>query len=60
MFWLRNKKIIFPLCTLLSLFVVALNAHMGFVCGPGFVIYSKMCVKRPIKNRQNKDRNDKW
>ena len=23
-------------------------------------IYSKTCVKRPLKNRQNKDFNDKW
>ena len=22
--------------------------------------YSKTCVKRPLKNRQNKDVNDKW
>ena len=24
------------------------------------LIYSKSCVKRPLKNRQNKDLNDKW
>ena len=24
------------------------------------VRYSKTCVKRPLKNRQNKDLNDKW
>ena len=24
------------------------------------IIYSKTCVKRPLKNRQNKDLNDKW
>ena len=23
-------------------------------------MYSKTCVKRPLKNRQNKDLNDKW
>ena len=23
-------------------------------------IYSKTCVKRPLKNRQNKDLNNKW
>ena len=23
-------------------------------------IYSKICVKWPLKNRQNKDLNDKW
>ena len=23
-------------------------------------IYSKTCVKRPLKNRQNEDLNDKW
>ena len=23
-------------------------------------IYSKTCLKRPLKNRQNKDLNDKW
>ena len=22
--------------------------------------YSKTCIKRPLKNRQNKDLNDKW
>ena len=22
--------------------------------------YSKTCVERPLKNRQNKDLNDKW
>ena len=25
-----------------------------------FLLYSKACVKRPLKNRQNKDHNDKW
>ena len=25
-----------------------------------FSFYSKTCVKRPLKNRQNKDLNDKW
>ena len=24
------------------------------------MLYSKTCVKRPLKNRQNKDLNDKW
>ena len=24
------------------------------------IIYSKTCVKRPLKNRQNKDLDDKW
>ena len=24
------------------------------------VLYSKTCVKRPLKNRQNNDLNDKW
>ena len=24
-----------------------------------FIKYSKTCVKQPLKNRQNKDRNDK-
>ena len=23
-------------------------------------LYSKICVKRPLKNRQNKDLYDKW
>ena len=23
-------------------------------------IYSKTCIKPPLKNRQNKDLNDKW
>ena len=25
-----------------------------------FFIYSKPCLKRPLKNRQNKGRKDKW
>ena len=28
-----------------------------YLAEPG---YSKTCVKRPLKNRQNKDLNDKW
>ena len=24
------------------------------------LVYSKTCLKRPLKNRQNKDLNDKW
>ena len=24
------------------------------------IIYNKTCLKRPLKNRQNKDLNDKW
>ena len=24
------------------------------------IVYSKTCVKRPLKNRQNNDLNDKW
>ena len=33
--------------------------------GPAFLVinvfhYSKTCLKRPLKNRQNKDLNDKW
>ena len=24
------------------------------------MIYSKTCLKQPLKNRQNKDLNDKW
>ena len=26
----------------------------------GFCLYSKTCVKQPLKNRQSKDLNDKW
>ena len=29
-----------------------------FLSGP--CIYNKTCVKRSLKNRQNKDLNDKW
>ena len=25
-----------------------------------YLLYSKTCVKLPLKNRQNKDLNDKW
>ena len=28
--------------------------------GDIYVGYSKTCVKRPLKNRRNKDLNDKW
>ena len=31
--------------------------HLGLHCFPE---YSKTCVKRSLKNRQNKDPNDKW
>ena len=24
------------------------------------ILFSKTCVKRPLKNRQNKNLNDKW
>ena len=35
-----------------------INTFLNFV----FIIYvySKICVKQPLKNRQNKDLNDKW
>ena len=26
----------------------------------GFPVYSKTCLKRPLKNRQNKDLNGEW
>ena len=31
-----------------------------YICGQTLKDYSKTCVKRPLKNRQNKDLNDKW
>ena len=31
-----------------------------FVCCVYICRYSKICVKGPLKNRQNKDHNDKW
>ena len=32
----------------------------GFVFGPGLLIYSKTCLKQPLKNIQHKGLNDKW
>ena len=34
------------------------NCTTGLILG--FVSYSKTCLKWPLKNRQNKDVNDKW
>ena len=31
-----------------------------YLVGRTFQIYSKPCVQRPLKNRQNKDLNDSW
>ena len=33
-----------------------LQKMIGLLLG----LYSQTCVKRPLKNRQNKDLNDKW
>ena len=48
---------------LLLIYCISLHPKLewfcGFVFGPCFVIqYSKTCVKRPLKKRQNKDLND--
>ena len=34
----------------------------AFVCKVILILYkySKTCLKQPLKNRQNKDINDKW
>ena len=42
--------VVFPGHTRL-LFLVATDSSIG---------YSKTCIKRPLKNRQSKDLNDKW
>ena len=37
------------------------NAHAEVLCSKTIQsIYSKTCVKRSLKNRQNKDLNDNW
>ena len=45
------------------------STWQGFLCNKKndkiyvtvtFTAYSKTCVKQPLKNRQNKDLNDKW
>ena len=43
---------------------VEVNSHMSVCLSLSLselhIVYSKTCVKRPLKNRQNKDLNDKW
>ena len=36
------------------------NKHKPCATDSTHLLYSKTCVKRPLKNRQNKDLNDKW
>ena len=51
MFWLSNKKTIFLLHTL--------NLSPGFISQVYKRVYSKTCLKQPLKNRQNKGLNGK-
>ena len=41
-----GQTIIMEVCVWVSIFL--------------YSAYSKTCLKRPLKNRQNKDFNDKW
>ena len=67
MSWLRNKKIVFNY-TLLSgdLSFTFINRALLFKVKHDLLnkdrclLYSKTSVKQPLKNRQNKDVNDKW
>ena len=45
---------------MLVLMWVQLLAYVISAASMKKVNYSKTCVKRPLKNRQNKDLNDKW
>ena len=67
MIWLRNKKIMF-IYTLLSgglmmmMMGLSLSARNKLQRKEKHMQtkYSKTCVNRPLKKRQNKDLNDKW
>ena len=37
-----------------------INPYVYLIEVNNCIMYSKTCVKRPLKNRQNKDLNDKW
>ena len=40
--------------------ISTLDTFWPQVISGGKQVYSKTCLKRPIKNRQNKDLNHKW
>ena len=50
------------LVILVWLFLLVQRVCLQFmiVVFPDHTPYSKTCVKQPLKNRQNKDLNDKW
>ena len=50
-----KKKFLFQKKVLLLYKVSTVN-----FCHVKKLVYSKTCVKRPLKNKQNKDLNDKW
>ena len=58
------NQIFFSLFSNQSLFCTLLLIHRIFCSQQNVIIAttkcSKTCVKRPLKNRQNKDLNDKW
>ena len=67
MSWLRDKKIVFHYILLSGdLSFTFINQTLLFKVKHDLLdidsclLYSKSCVKRPFKNRQNKDVNDKW
>ena len=43
-----------------SPYVEEVNKHLLQLQHNGMLHYSKTCVKRPLRNRQNKDLNDIW
>ena len=58
--WCRNTL----LCAIVQLVQLADMASVGIAPNDIFMqiqaYYNKTCVKRPLKNRQNKDLYDKW
>ena len=57
------------MCSSFQMFLIFHRSHFqaGFMSRVLFIckwvlcyVYSKTCVKLPLKNRQNKDPNDKW
>ena len=60
---LFNKKHLVIFCSIFTCkHLVSLHASIWLVYMQASVwfTYSKTCLKRPLKNRQNKDLNDRW
>ena len=50
---------LFSFCTLLMVHLWCICSQLNVILASTKCMYSKTCVKRPLKNRQNKDLNDK-